>query len=192
LPRDLDFEVWGLSGSFTGARSIGLWDVDAGQEYFRESAPVYRVTTHHVVTTAPVTISVCTVPKRPRPHGFGDYGFGDAAGSALHHAIDKAAWLEPGNERALSDPEVIRPGDYPDAPQWGRHRLVVGGDEVQGHFMRVRQAWVAVADLPAQVVAVSGCGTEPDAYELVPIADLSEYASRPWPGERRRRPPAAG
>lgn len=185
LPSGLDFEVWGLADNFTGERHIGLWDVDSSEPTLRETAPVYRVTTDHLDTTGRVFVSVHTVPKRPRSNGFGEYGFREAAGGALHHAIDKAAWCEPGVEAALDVLEVIRPGDSPDDPQWGRRSLIVGGGEHEGRFLRVGQAWVAVVNLPVAVIGVSGCGAEPDAYGLVPIADLSRYHSQRWPREER-------
>lgn len=188
LPKDLGFEIWGLSDNFTGERRIGLWDADPGDDPLQESARVYRVTTDHIDSAARVFISVHTVPKHPRSHGVGEYGFRDAAGAALHHAADKSAWCEPGTEELLDILEVLRPSGSPGDPEWGHHRLIVAGAEREGHFLSVGRAWAAVVELATLVIGVSGCGVEADAYGLVPIDNYTRYASQRWPRERRRPP----
>lgn len=186
LPTGLDFGVWGLSREFSGDRSIGLWDAEGMGSPLRESADVYRVVTHHEDRMAWLSISVHTVPKRPRNEGHEEHCFENAAGSALLHATWKAAWCEPEIEATLDTRQVLRPGEDADDPAWQRHRLRVDGTDAEGHYLLVGQAWVAVVELPDLVLGVSGCGAAPDDYELAPIADLGEYASQSWPRDRRR------
>jgi hypothetical protein len=195
LPNGIDFEVWGLSEVFVGDRTLGLWDVDGGMPTpLLESTPVYRVTTEHADRFSEGAISVVTVPKRPRSDGwsgrigpFGYFGFRDAAGAALSEAISKAAWCEPGIEASFDVLEVLRRGDDPESLDWGRTRLVVAGADSEAHFLHVGMAWVAVVELEDVVVAVSGCRAEPGDYDLVPIVDLTAYASTPWPGRKHKK-----
>jgi hypothetical protein len=193
LPDGIDFEVWGLSELFVGNRTLGLWDVDGGMPTpLRESTPVYRVTTEHADCISGASISVVTVPRRARSDVLGRtghlgyFGFREAAGAALQQATDKAASCEPGIEASLDILEILR-ADRPEAPDWQRTRLVVSGADSEAHFLHIGMAWVAVVELEDVVVAVSGCRAEPGDHDLVPIADLTAYASAPWPGRRKHK-----
>lgn len=171
LPRNLDFEVYGLSALFSGLRVLGLWDEDQPPHPTRT---VYRVTTEHFDLETRASISVHTVGK------FGRHGFPEAAGSALQHATWKAEWCEPGIGMSLDTLEILSLSDDRKAPQWGRTRLIAAGAGMDAYFHRVGKAWAVAVELDDIVIGVSGCRAEPGDYELVPIADLTRYARR-WP-----------
>jgi hypothetical protein len=187
LPSSVDFDVYGLSSLFGGARVLGQWDDDerSGASPPRESLQVYRVITHHFDSGSGASISVHTVSRRGRRDGRERYGFREAAGSALLHATWKANWCEPGVRTTLDTLEILSLADDSAAAGWDRVALHVAGDEVECHFHRIGQAWAAVVDRPAVVVAVSACLAEPERLDVVAIADLSIYAARPWPRPSR-------
>jgi hypothetical protein len=187
LPSSVDFDVYGLSDVFAGARVLGQWDDDqrSGASPLRESVDVYRVITHHFDSAAGASVSVHTVPRRRRGDGPEQHGFREAAGSALLHATWKANWCEPSVRTTLDTLEILSLADDEAAAGWDRRALRVAGHEVECRFHRVGRAWAAVADRAGVVIAVSACLTEPDRLDLVAIADLSIYAARPWPRPSR-------
>jgi hypothetical protein len=187
LPSSVDFDVYGLSDVFGGARVLGQWDDDhrPGVSPLRESVRVYRVITHHFDLEAGASISVHTVPRRSRDDGTEQHMFREAAGSALLHATWKANWCEPSVRTTLDTLEILSLADDKAAAAWDRRTLRVAGNEVECHFHRVGQAWAAVADQVDVVTGVSACLTEPEHLDVVAIADLSVYAARPWPRPSR-------
>jgi hypothetical protein len=187
LPSSVDFDVYGLSNIFAGARVLGQWDDDerSGASPLRESVHVYRVITHHFDSGAGASVSVHTVSRRSRRDGKDRYGFREAAGSALLHATWKANWCEPSVRTTLDTLEILSLADDDAAAGWDRVALLVAGTEVECHFHRVGQAWAAVVAQPDVVIAVSACLAEPDRLDVVAITDLSIYAARPWPRPSR-------
>jgi hypothetical protein len=183
LPSSVDFDVYGLSELFTGTLVLGQWDDDERSfaSPLRESVHIYRVITHHLDPNTGASVSVHTVSKRSRRDGTKQYGFREAAGSALLHATWKANWCEPSIRTTLDTLEILSLADDASAAGWDRTALRVAGHEVECHFHRVGQAWAAVVDREDVVIAVSACFAELDRLDVVAIADLSTYAARPWP-----------
>jgi hypothetical protein len=187
LPSSVDFDVYGLSHLFTGARVLGQWDDDERSfaSPLRESVHIYRAITHHFDSLTGGSMSVHTVSRRSRRDGTAHYGFREAAGSALLHATWKANWCEPGMRTTIDTLELLSLADDASAAGWDRTALRVGGHEVECHLHRVGQAWAAIVVRADVVIAVSACLAEPDRLDVVAIADLSIYAARAWPRPSR-------
>jgi hypothetical protein len=170
--------VYGLAGSFTGARWLDLWNQARGTG----RGPLWHVNLGHGDRDEGPEVVVITDAKLPRhepdvaePWAYGPTGVADAALGALLYLVHRAHPVGATGERPDAfRREVARLGDltaHLAEPEWSREEATVDGGTVPFWVRTAGAAWAAVADLGVVAVGVYGYRTRLSEHALCRVND---------------------